>query len=87
MRGYRYCDGQLVQANYVYPITGRIGIDRMVHDFVELTLFGSLTEPKAAPGAAGAPTMVDELTFTTAFSGSVNPVVVFTPVTPAFQLT
>jgi hypothetical protein len=87
VRGHRYCDGQLVNANYVYPIAGRIGIDKMVHDFVELTLFGGLTEPKAAPGATGAPTMVDELAFTTTLSGSVNPIVVFTPVTHAFQLT
>jgi hypothetical protein len=85
--GQRYCDGQLVQANYVYPIAGRIGIDRMVRDFINLTLFASLTETKAAPGAAGAPTMADQLTFTTNISGSVNPVVVFTPVSSAFQLT
>lgn len=31
--------------------------------------------------------MVDELTFTTTVNGSVNPAVVFTPVTSAFQLT
>ena len=87
VRGYRYCNGQIAGPNYVYPIAGRIGIDRMVHDFVELTLFGNLTEPDAAPGKTGAPTMVDELAFTTTLSGSVNPLVVFTPVTSAFQLT
>jgi len=87
VRGYRYCDGQIVGPNYVYPIAGRIGIDKMVHDFVELTLFANLVEPKAASGGVGAPTMVDELTFTTTFGGSLDPVVVFTPATSAFQLT
>jgi hypothetical protein len=87
VRGVRYCDGQLVSANYVYPIAGRIGIDKMVHEFIELTLFANLVEPQAAPGTAGAPTMVDQLTFTTSIGGSVNPAVVFTPVTSAFQLT
>ena len=87
VRGHRYCDGQLVGPNYVYPIAGRIGIDKMVRDFINLTLFASLSEPTAKPGAVGAPTMADELTFTTNLSGSINPVAVFTPVTNAFQLT
>ena len=39
--------GQCVGPNYIYPIAGRIGIDRMVHDFIELTLFASIK------GAAG----------------------------------
>jgi hypothetical protein len=87
VRGQHYCDGQLVGPNYVYPIAGRIGIDKMVHDFINLTLFASLTETTAKPGAAGAPTMADELTFTTNLSGSINPVAVFTPVSNALQLT
>jgi hypothetical protein len=87
VRGYRYCDGQIAQANYIYPIAGRIGIDRLVHDFVELTLLANLTEQKAAPGATGAPTMADQLTFTTNLTASVTPTVTFTPVTNALQLT
>jgi hypothetical protein len=59
----------------------------MVNDFVELTLFASLTEAGAAPGVKGAPTMSDQLTFITAVGGSVNPSIVFTPITNAFQLT
>lgn len=85
-QGQHYCDGHIVQANYVYPIAGRIGIDRMVHDFIELTLFASLTEPGKG-AAAGTPTMTDKLIFKTEVRGSVNPTVVFTPVSSAFQLT
>lgn len=87
VRGYRYCDGQLAGPNYVYPIAGRIGIDRMVHDFIVLTLFANLSEPTAKPGAGGAPTLADKLTFTTALNGSLTPTAIFAPVTNSFQLT
>jgi hypothetical protein len=87
VRGVHYCDGQLVQANYIYPIAGRIGVDRLVHDFIELTLFASLSEKGAAPGAVGPPTMADQLTFTTNVGGSITPTVTFTPVSNALQLT
>jgi hypothetical protein len=76
-----YCVGRVVHANYIYPITGRIGVDRLVNDFIEVTLFGNLgnKDPK------GPPTMADNLTYTTMISGSVNPSVTFTPVGSAFQ--
>jgi hypothetical protein len=86
VRGQRYCDGQIVQANYVYPIAGRIGVDRLVKDFIELTLFANLAGKQANPGAGGAPTMADKLTFTTTISASANPMVVFNPVGQALQL-
>lgn len=78
-----YCDGFIVQANYVYPIVGKIGIDRMINDFVNLTLFGALAGP-ASPGSQpapkGPPTMVDQLKFTTKFNLSTTPKVVFSPI-------
>jgi hypothetical protein len=40
--------------NYIYPITGRIGVKRMMQDFIELTLFGSLGGP--ANNTKGPPT-------------------------------
>jgi hypothetical protein len=42
-----HCDGRIVGPNYVYPITGRIGVDEMVHAFVHLSLFGNLAGEKA----------------------------------------
>src|SRR5207245_498201 len=68
----------VVSENYIYPITGRIGVKRMVQDFIELTLFGSLGGP--ASNTKGPPTLVDQLSFTTELSGSINPTVTFTPV-------
>jgi hypothetical protein len=82
-----YCYGQVVYANYVYPIVGRIGIDKTIRSFIDLTLFAGLSGAKADPGASAPPTMTDDLTFTTTINSTVNPLVVFTPVTSAFQLT
>jgi hypothetical protein len=81
VRGRRYCTGFIVTENYIYPIAGRIGVGKTIHDFINLTLFESLSGTKGAP-----PTMTDDLTFTTTVSASVNPVVTFTPVGTALQL-
>jgi hypothetical protein len=80
VRGRRYCTGFIVTENYVYPIAGRIGTLKVIHDFINLTLFESLSGDKGAP-----PTMTDDLIFTTTVSASVNPVVTFTPVGRALQ--
>jgi hypothetical protein len=87
VRGRRYCDRGIVEANYVYPISGRIGVDKVVDDFIELTLFGSLAEPKAKSTAPGAPTMVDTLVFTTTLDVSANRVAIFAPLTTALHVT
>jgi hypothetical protein len=81
--GKRYCDQYLVGPNYIYPITGRIGVDKTVRTFMELTLLGGLAL-KDKP--AGPPTMTDNLIFTTALSLSATPALEFTPVGAAFQL-
>ena len=80
--GERYCDGKIVRENYVYPIAGRIGVDKTVTTFLELTVFGSL----GGEEGKGPPTMADMLTFTTAISVSASPRIEFTPVTNNFQL-
>jgi hypothetical protein len=81
VRGHRYCDGQIVEANYAYPIAGRIGVDKMVQTFFELVLFTNLSADKGGP-----PTMADKLTFTTMVDLSAMPKVVFAPVTSGLQL-
>lgn len=82
-----YCKGKVVGPNYIYPITGRVGVDAVIADFIDLTLFADLAGGDAKPGVGGSPpTMADKLTFTTSVTGSVNPAITFTPVTDAFQL-
>jgi hypothetical protein len=85
-KGVLYCDGQIVQANYIYPIAGRIGVDKTVKTFFELTVLGGLSNKAAGPGEKGAPTMVDNLKFTTTVDLSATPKVVFTPVGAALQV-
>lgn len=87
-----YCDGRdvqqdynyNVQANYMYPIAGKIGVALLVHDFINLTLFANLSK-KSTP--QGPPTLVDALTFTTTITGTVTPMIVFTPVGAALNAT
>jgi hypothetical protein len=74
----------VVSENYNYPIAGRIGVKRMIQDFIELTLFGSLAGP--ASNTKGPPTLVDQLSFTTELSGSVSPTVTFTPLASGLQV-
>lgn len=81
--GEQYCDGKIVRENYIYPLSGRVGVDKTVTTFVELSVFGGLGGPKGS----GPPTMADKLTFTTVMNLSANPKIEFTPVTSAFQLT
>lgn len=86
VRGHRYCDKQIVEANYIYPIAGRIGVDEMVLTFFDLSLFGDLEAQQAKPGAGGPPAMADKLTFTTTIDGSIKPATVtFTPVGTGLQ--
>jgi hypothetical protein len=83
VRGVRYCDGKIKGPNYVYPIAGHIGVDKMVKTFFELAFFAGLSaSEKGAP-----PTMADDLTFTTTIDLSVMPKVTFAPVTSGFQPT
>jgi hypothetical protein len=82
VRGRRYCTGFIVtEENYVYPIAGKIGVARVVHDFINLTLFENLAGEKGTP-----PTMTDDLTFTTTLSASATPTATFTPLGTALQL-
>jgi hypothetical protein len=78
-----YCDGHIASGeNQIYPITGKIGIERFIDEFVRLALFTDLGASKDG----GAPTMVDTLQFTTAISGSAAPKIVFAPVGRGFQV-
>jgi hypothetical protein len=84
--GVLYCDGQIVQANYVYPIAGKIGVDESVKTFFELTVLANLSAAKAKPGQVDTPAMTDDLKFTTTVDLSGTPKVVFSPVGSGFQL-
>jgi hypothetical protein len=88
-----YCKDHIVGPNYIYPIAGRIGLDKVMLDFINLTLFdnlggssGSGTSSGNAKTKPGPPTMSEKLTFTTAITGGVNPVATFMPIGRHFQM-
>jgi len=80
-----YCEKFIKTANYIYPIAGRIGIEGMISDFVNLTLFGNLQGN--TPTGEGPPTLVDGLEFITTISGSATPQVTFSPVGMGLSVT
>jgi hypothetical protein len=83
-----YCSGKsigrdyshLVPPNYIYPITGNIGVKGFVAEFVNMSIFDHLGGPKDKP--SGPPTLVDALEFQTLVSGSLAPKIVFTQAMP-----
>jgi hypothetical protein len=84
-----YCTKFIVEENIVYPIAGKVGMEKMVQDFLRLTLFGNLSGGEGKQDVvlvAGPPTMVDQLEFQTIIGGSATPKVTFLPMGRAFQL-
>jgi hypothetical protein len=63
------------ERNVVYPITGSIGLQKVVETFVAISEQGG-----------GKDLFVDTITFTTTISGSVNPVLTLAPVPSSFRL-
>lgn len=77
--GQDYCVEKNAEKNYLYPIVGKIGIARMLRDFIELDQYAGLVSPdKANP--IGPPTMVSNLTFQTRISASATPAINLLPV-------
>lgn len=48
-----YCDGFTHEPNYIYPITGKVGIAEMIDTFVDLALFGGLAPGSGTGGSGG----------------------------------
>jgi hypothetical protein len=69
--------------NFVYPVSGRIGLDELVKTFVDLNEFQRLTGAKAGDTV---PTIADTFNFQTMISGSVTPQVTLTPLNHLFNV-
>jgi|WetSurMetagenome_2_1015567.scaffolds.fasta_scaffold50079_3 hypothetical protein len=83
-----YCNFDVREKNYSYPIVGNIGIDEIIDTFVDMSLFNRLGNPNdiSTNSKRGPPTMADTITFTTTITGGITPKIVFTPVGRALQL-
>lgn len=80
-----FCEKQIIGPNYIYPITGEIGMKEMLKTFVYLSIFGGLMGTEK--DLSKPPTMVDALQFQTVILGQVNPTrVVFSPIRNTFAL-
>ncbi|AEH89355.1 conserved hypothetical protein [Mesorhizobium opportunistum WSM2075] len=69
--GNNYCDNELKEANYLYPITGKIGMDEQISDFVDNSIFNSLAGKDGS--TSGPETEADSLDFETVVTGNINP--------------
>lgn len=70
-----YCAPYAHVANYMYPITGKIGVDEMIDTFVDLARFDNLSSDTSGKP----PTMSDNITFTTKLSFDPTPKITLTP--------
>lgn len=62
--------------NIAYPIAGRINIKKPLDEFVDLSLFASLSNKKASDGP---PTLTSAITFTTKIYGNATPEIAALP--------
>jgi hypothetical protein len=86
-RGRRYCDGHIALGpNYIYPIAGKIGMYNTVYTFFTMSIFDGLAAKGATAGAEGAPSMAEDLTFTTQFDLMATPKVTFAQIKNGFQV-
>lgn len=78
------CEGvELRGKNLIYPVIGSIGMEKVVHTFIELTEAGGAgTSASAPPGML----FTDTLKFTTTWKAGVNPTFALNPVPKSFRL-
>ncbi|MCQ1839087.1 hypothetical protein [Neorhizobium galegae] len=71
-----YCPDphQNVARNYIYPITGTIGVAKQLRDFMSLSYYSRLDAKE------GPPTFTSTITFTTTVRGTADPTIVISPV-------
>jgi hypothetical protein len=62
--------------NMVYPLTGSIGVDRIINTFIDVAQLGGAKEQ-----------FTDTITFTTYLRGKINPTLVLAPVVDQFRVT
>lgn len=79
----KYCKEIVEGKNWVYPITGTIGLQELVHTFLDLNESGALVGKEGGR----VPTIADTIEFRTTFSAGATPSIELSAVGRAFQLT
>lgn len=83
LRKLRACGAGEIFANYVYPITGTIGLREVVTTFIDLNENQSLTGPKDSQAV---PLLADTFNFQTNFGGSLAPKIALSPIRPPLDV-
>lgn len=85
-----YCQPYMADENYIYPIAGKVGVSKVVRDFLLLALFANLSaeskDSKTVTNISGPPTMVEQLQFITTIGGTATPKITFAQIGPALQV-
>ena len=80
---YKFCKTSNKSENWIYPITGSIGMSEMIDQFLKLNEVGALVGDKENPKV---PYLADTLRFTTTVTASASPKVVLSPLGRSLDL-
>lgn len=81
------CEEGRRRANWVYPITGAIGVDEVIHTYVNLELTARFEKKKKDDTRGDLPVVFsDELTYTTEFGGGIQPTLELATIAGKFRL-
>jgi hypothetical protein len=80
-----YCSDRSINANYLYPIAGKLGLYKLIDEFVDLNEFGGLAPDPDHP--TGPPTLAWTMKFTTGLSASANPQITLLPIIGVSRVT
>jgi hypothetical protein len=76
------------RANWVYPITGSIGLDEVIRTYVDLELLTRFRQDNSKKFNGKLPVVFsEELTFTTEFGGGIQPTLELATIAGKFRLT
>jgi hypothetical protein len=81
-----YCTDKSINANYLYPIAGNLGLYKIIDEFVDLNSFGNLAAPDPKT-PTGPPTLTWTMTFTTGLTASATPQITLSPITNVSRVT
>ena len=82
----KYCDDNSINANYLYPIAGKLGLVNLINEFVDLNQFGNLAAPDPK-NPKGPPTLAWTMKFTTSISAAATPQITLLPLTGVTRVT
>jgi hypothetical protein len=81
------CSKEAARANWIYPITGAVGIGEVVRTYVRLEKLTDIRTSSTVASPFPTAVFADDLDFTTTVSGSITPTVTLNAVVGSLRLT